>query len=116
MLKELEEAGCTQEELQGFHKALGTDKSFLCMPNHESAGVDDALIHLMEPVPSQAIFKLENKWSLSTLPEENRNDVLNQVLDSIMMVKELVNPTEAEQLEHAMGKVSQALDALACIA
>ena len=30
-----------------------------------------------------------------------------------MMVKELVYPIEAEQLENAMGKVSQALDALA---
>ena len=116
MLKELEEAGCTEEELQGFRQALGTDKSFLCMPSHESNGVDDALIHLMEPVPSHAIPQLENKWGLSTLPEEKRNDVLNQVLDSIMTVKKLANPIEAEQLENAMGKVIQALDALAHIA
>ena len=55
MLKELEEAGCMEEELQGFRKALGTDKSFLCMPSHESEGVDDALINLTEPVPSHAV-------------------------------------------------------------
>ena len=105
-----------EEELQGFRKALGTDKSFLCMPSHESEGVDDALINLTEPVPSHAIPQLENKWGFSTLPEEKQNDVLNQVLDSIMTVKELANPIEAEQLENTMEKVSQALDALAYIA
>ena len=86
------------------------------MPSHESNEVDDALIHLMEPVPSHTISQLENKWGLSTLPKEKGNDVLNQVLDSIMTVKELANPTEAEQFENAMGKVSQALDALAYVA
>ena len=86
MLRGLQDAGCTAEELADFRAKLTIaekpDSSYLCVPCHEQDGLDDALVALDIPVPE--------------LEERKEPGGLSAVLEQIMNFKHLAM-TEDEQ-------------------